>query len=178
MSALRIKIVTFTVIIIGIIILIAIAIMSFKLFDPNPPEPKIKKAEFNFELTFEVNGEIHTINDTLVCTFAGFQNSAFAFPVKTRNWEEHFKSMPENGRLVIYQIDDTYSISLHTHGRTVMYLMSDPGGEGYPPDTEPLIAVFNSKIDNYDKDKIEILEKCGFKIIKWYCDPPIENSFK
>ena len=35
------------------------------------PEPKIKYGEFPFVLTYEVDGEIRVIEDTIVCEYEG-----------------------------------------------------------------------------------------------------------
>ncbi|MBP0725781.1 hypothetical protein J5Y03_11415 [Bacillus sp. RG28] len=40
-------------------------------FEANPPEPKNKYGEFPFHLVYEINGIQHTIDDTIICKYAG-----------------------------------------------------------------------------------------------------------
>ena len=43
------------------------------------------------------------------------------------------------------------------------------------------ISVYNSATGYYlggTQEEIALLEGCGFKVLDWYCDPPIENTFK
>ena len=59
-------------------------------FIPDPPKPEITYAEFPFCLTYELNGEVIVIEDTIICEFDGYvvegENG------KYRAWSSRLKS--------------------------------------------------------------------------------------
>ena len=86
--------------IIGIVICVLLALfylfvisgafLMLTYFAPNPPKPEIKYGEFPFVFVYELDGEIKTIEDTIVCEYDGIQwtNSGN----KKRKWKSHLKS--------------------------------------------------------------------------------------
>ena len=67
---------TAMVIVILVFVITAVVILSpwillWGLF-PNPPKPEIKYGEFDFKLVYEIDGEMQTIEDTVICEFDGF----------------------------------------------------------------------------------------------------------
>lgn len=139
------------------------------------PKPKITSAEINFKLEYEIDGEKHEVSDALVCEFDGF--SFDEGRGRKRRWKSHYKSMPKNNRLLIYQINEAYFLDLGVG--TVEYFMAEPDAI-YVPDN-PYISLFDSTTGCYITETLEereLLEQHGFKVISWYCDPPIKNTFK
>ena len=61
---------------------------------PAPPKPEITYGEFDFKLVCEIDGEIQTIEDTIICEFDGFNIDEANG--KTRRWKEEFKNEQGN----------------------------------------------------------------------------------
>ena len=61
---------------------------------PAPPKPEITYGEFDFKLVYEIDGEIQTIEDTIICEFDGFNIDEANG--KTRRWKEEFKNEQGN----------------------------------------------------------------------------------
>ena len=59
-----------------------------------PPKPEITYGEFDFKLVYEIDGEIQTIEDTIICEFDGFNIDEVNG--KTRRWKEEFKNEQGN----------------------------------------------------------------------------------
>lgn len=66
----------------GIPLLLVVAIASFLILpwllifigiylEPNPPSPMNKHGEFPFHLVYEVDDKQYTIDDTIICDYAG-----------------------------------------------------------------------------------------------------------
>lgn len=155
------------------------------LFLPSPPKPEIKSAEFNFTLEYEISGEVRTLSDTLVCEFDGF--SVDQGRGKTRKWKKYYKNVQNNelfdypsGNPKYYQIllqnIEPYKIVLAT--ASAEYFLGEPEYKGTPE--MPYIQVYDTSTGYY-QDPVqseEFLKEYSFKVINWYCAPPIENSFK
>ena len=79
--------------IILVYVLLYILVVSgaiFFIFNPTPPPPDIQYGEFPFKLTYELNGEIKVVEDTIICEFVGFVNRGTAG--KARRWKTTLKS--------------------------------------------------------------------------------------
>jgi len=140
-------------------------------FAPNPPEPETKYGEFPFEIVYEIDGEVFTINDTYVCEFKGFEPSGGGG--KCREWKGYLKSTGKK----------TYRCNLVSEENRVVdvfigsseYYMSDPEyHEHYPYlfGSDPK----NDQSDTHDED--EIMEKFNVRIISSKLSEPIENTYK
>ena len=159
------------------------------LFIPNPPTPAIKSAEFNFTLTYEIGGEVRTLSDTLVCEFDGFNIDEGRG--KTRRWKKYYKNMQNNKLFddsagnpkhykpkydkILLQNIEPYKIVLAT--ASAEYFLGEPEYKRIPE--MPYIQVFDTNTGYYkDSEQSELfLDEHGFKVIGWYCDSPIENTF-
>lgn len=60
---------------------------------PDPPMPENKHGEFPFRLVYEINGVQHTINDTIICNYAGI--NVDEGNGKYLKWEERLASGKE-----------------------------------------------------------------------------------
>lgn len=159
------------------------------LFFPSPPTPTIKSAEFNFTLKYEIGREVRTLSDTLVCEFDGFNIDEGRG--KTRRWKKYYKNAqnnelfdypagnpkyykPKHDEILLQNIEQ-YKIVLAT--ASAEYFLGDPEYKGIPE--MPYIQVFDTNLGYYkDPEQSELfLDEYGFKVIEWYCDPPIENTF-
>lgn len=149
-----------------------------------PPKPQITYAEFKFKLTYELDGEIKIIEDTIICEFDGFNIDEGRG--KTRRWKYCYEN-EQNNEIFVYEKSpnfpkivleniDQYKIILGVS--SAQYFLSEPEYTGTPE--LPSIQVYDTSIGYY-KDPTqskEFLNEHNFKVIDWYCDPPIENSFK
>ena len=89
-----------------IILLVIIVVFSFSSCE-TAPEPQIKEGEFPFEIVYEIDGEIITVNDIYVCEFDGYDwNEGRG---KHRKWKGYIKSsgseeliLLEDGDLKLY----------------------------------------------------------------------------
>ena len=61
----------------------------FSLFIEQKP-PQITEDEFPFVVEYEIDGERYIIEDTVVCSFDGYDHSAWF--AKPRTWNAHLKS--------------------------------------------------------------------------------------
>jgi|LSQX01.1.fsa_nt_gb hypothetical protein len=152
---------------------------------PTPPKPNVKHTEINFTLTYEIGEEAKTLNDTIICQFDGFAIDAGRG--KTRKWKYHFKNKQNNEvfvfdtknpsfpKIVLENID-RYKIVLGV--ASAEYFLAEPDYKGAPE--LPSIQVYDTEIGYY-KDPTqskEFLDEYSFRVISWYCDPPITNTFK
>lgn len=83
---------------------------SFFLF--NMPEeqkaPQITEGEFPFVVEYEMNGETHVIQDTVVCKFIGYDHSSL-WLTKPRSWHAYLKGNDED-KCIVFQEENQYSV--------------------------------------------------------------------
>ena len=161
------------------------AFLMFTYFAPNPPKPEITYGEFPFTLTYELDGEIKTMEDTLICEYDGVEwtNSGS----KERKWKYRFKS----GREEIILIDFSDKDEIHELGYKMLNLYFFCGSPEYymgetenfrrhPEDMKMIHYHYQTKEGKiggsaYSLD--EAFEKYKVKIIDWKITEPIENKF-
>ncbi len=156
-------------------------------------EPQITEGEFPFVLEYEMDGERYLIEDTVVCSFAGYDPSNPFTMYPEREWAESLKSGKERIALIEFE-ENTESFFVEgrinyehrvilEYGRAAYY-MGDSDGFLY---REPCIRYYESY---YNEDTEmpdssfktltnEELEKYfGIKIIRFKFSEPIENKFE
>ena len=162
--------------------------------------PQITEGEFPFVFEYELNGQRYLIEDTVVCSFDGYNSATnnfaiFGYP-SSRKWKESLKSENEGdfGVLLIELEENTESV--FTKGRitfdssifldygTAEYYMGDTSAISYH---EPRIRYFE-KYYNEDKKmpnssfrtltNEELERYFGIKIIRFEFSSPIENTFE
>ena len=72
----------------------------FSLFIEQKP-PQITDGEFPFVVEYEIDGERYIIEDTVVCSFVGYDHSAWF--AKPRTWNEYLKSGDEDKRIILHE---------------------------------------------------------------------------
>ena len=164
------------------------AFLMLNYFAPNPPKPEIKYGEFPFTLTYEIDGEIKNIEDTLICEFDGFEMSNSGS--KYRKWKSSFKS----GREEIILLDLSDKNEINEFGHTMLNLFFWWGTpEYYMGDT----SHYKCRSANNDFKMIDfryqtvdgiiggsaysadvVYEKYKVKLINWEIKKPIENNFE
>ena len=159
------------------------------------PPPKITEGEFPFVVEYEYNGERVLIEDTIVCTYDGYDMSnnfaIFGYPY-SRTWDITIKSGKEPKRTIIEFEENSKSVFVKGRVNTESRVIWSYGTGGYymgdPEDakTGPFIHYFErynitSKINMYDSTELtkEQLEKYfGIKLIRFEFSEPIVNTFE
>ena len=137
---------------------------------PSPDKPQITYGEFPFKLVYEINGERHTVEDSLICEYAGIgMNEGIG---KYREWKGHLASGNEN--IVLLEVNENMEI-VYDPGNANYYMGDMPDGEGFAhlfPD-----AAYNKKNSEGIISKKKLLSKYGIKLISWDYTKPIANEF-
>ena len=144
--------------------------------------PKVKKANFDFSVTYEEWGETKTISGVFVCKYAGrsFTLEGGNF---TRNWDGHIEGIEHaeeeyNTAVLIKTTEDGGKIYLD-FSLSAAHMMGEP----YLADAviEPTFFLVYSNEDNtsswFGGDANEIEEIYGLKIVDYQYDAPVENVF-
>lgn len=167
---------------------------------PAPPKPEITYGEFDFKLVYEIDGEIQTIEDTIICELDGFNIDEGRG--KTRRWKEEFENK-QNNELYAWRVEqiDNLDFNEYKSGRKpdynqivlknidnykvllsvadAEYFLDEPENKRTSP-IEPSIQVYDKNICYYKdpEQSEEFLEPHNFKVNSWECDEPIVNTFK
>jgi len=165
------------IIIVSMIRLISGGMLLMSLF---PDEPVIRHGEFPFCLTYEINGTIHEINDTLICDYDGF--AADAATGIFRSWTSCLAS--GETRITLFQDDEIeifYSPNVNYRKAGAFYM-------GDHEICDSLHITFPEALytNNFDRERLsayyisvdELWEKDGIKLLSWEIAPPIENTFQ
>lgn len=166
-----------------------LSIISGAVFSltPNPPKPEITYGEFPISITYEIEGEIQEIQDTIVCEFDGFENLGSAG--KYRKWKAYVKS---TGNKMVTLYDLRLNADFTEWGNQALELCFDPGNaEYYMGDVgnrqrsgslgkwvDYLYITPDGKTGYSSFELDEAWERYKFKLISWDLSPPIQNSFK
>lgn len=142
-------------------------------------KPEIKEGEFDFEVVYEIDGEIKTIEGTYVCEFGGIDRS---FVGASRYWNGYIKDHDGSTSYVLKTIDNS-SVVLELN-LTAGFFMSDPdniyddGTFVFMPDPYIYIVSGDPTIEDPTNELyFEPYEGDAIKIISFEYDPPIENKY-
>ena len=166
---------------------------------PAPPKPEIRCEEFDFKLVYEWEGEIRTVEDTVVCEFDGFNIDEGRG--KTRRWKEYLKNEQGN-ELYAFRVErmddpafagywrnrdpeyDQIVLQNVEHYKVVLSILSAEyfmGEPGWAQETDgPFVQVYDIDAGYYKDPEASdaFVEEYGFEVISWECDAPIVNTFK
>ena len=81
------------------------------------PAPQITEGEFPFVLEYEINGERYIIEDTVVCSFDGYDPSNPFTMFPQREWKESLKSGKEDDFGIVLMELDENTESVFVEGR-------------------------------------------------------------
>ncbi len=169
---------------------------------PNPPKPVIKYGEFPYQLTYELDGEIITIEDVAICEFDGYKPRTEAG--QGRKWKIYSKS--EAGTSSLYNeqgektdalwitladlrdrniLDDSGNevLELYFYGGNGHYYMDDELGS-YDRNAQALTEIdymyktVDGKIRHSSFKAEKAYEMFKIRLISWEAAEPIQNSFK
>ena len=144
------------------------------------PKPEIKEGEFDFALTYEVDGETEVIEGTYVCEFDGTSRNIDGV---ARHWNGYIKDHDDFTSYEIKRTDDgVIKIELDICSE---FFMSDPlykiteNTDVYKP--EPYIYITSSD-ETMDASTNEVFfdyySGDDVKIISFEYDEPIENTYR
>ena len=147
-------------------------------------KPAVSKGEFPFSVTYEYKGERKKLSGVYECEYSG---SITIHGEHNRYWEGEVKyENPENveNPNIVEQNDEMQTSLAIQENMHAGYFMGDPlyqghyktyGLEGPYPHIE--YYDYKNEISLDEKNKDEILESIGFKIIECSYPEPIKNSF-
>lgn len=144
--------------------------------EPAPPEPVYTYGEFPFELQYEMDGNIKTIKDVIICEYKGIEiNEASG---KYRKWESRILSNNSN-RITLFQVSGSEEI-YYNPGPPGFY-MGDYNNEYNYDFPNARFIKYNEYNSGYQDGVIsaeELYSKYKIKLLKWEVASPIQNSFK
>lgn len=185
----KIIIVVIACVLVIILLCIILFIATFGGFDflLSVPEPEIKYSEFPFKLTYEIDGKIKTIEDTIICEFDGFKVVGEAG--KYRKWKSFLKS--GNKEITLLDLRDKNEINEFGHnilelvfywGNAEFYMGDIEDGRANDAQDFKWIEYKYQTVEGqiggsaYKED--EAWKKYKIRLISWEIAQPIENKFK
>ena len=143
------------------------------------PIPSVEKAEFEFSITYEIEGEIKTYTGVYVCEFAGVYKSFYG---NNRIWNGYVKDVPDGVYAIIaLETNDEGTIYVDL-GFYPEYFMADPDYADYDVPTPSMYIIYHSDdpdVTNSDHDDvIDFYERFGIRIVGYDYPEPIENEYE
>ncbi len=140
----------------------------------DPDAPVVSCADFPITVTYEHDGEIKTVHDTLVCQFDGYVWESSDF-LTHRKWSFHL----EGGRFIpLFQGNANYGAVLSVDC-SAAWMMGDeeeaPVAGGEPCYQIGVKFADSEKFHPCDED--EIYRDMGIRVLSFEVAPPIENTF-
>ena len=145
---------------------------------PNPPEPTIRYGEFPFELVYEIDGEIVTVNDVYICEYTGIALTSECC-AKERSWKGYVKSSRESGVFLTEDKTEEGTIKIYCSvGSARIYMDDERYGKtsGWTPKVYSIETTDRTSTTCFLGE--EIMEKYHIKLISWKFSDPIENTFE
>ena len=144
------------------------------------PKPEIKEGEFDFALTYEVDGEEKRIEGTYVCKFEGTSRELDGV---SRDWTGYIKDHEDFTEYEIKKTDEgVIMVSLDIRPE---FFMSDPdykldeNTDVYKPEPYLYITSGDESIEDPTNEIFfDYYEGDDVKIISFEYDKPIENEYK
>ena len=144
------------------------------------PKPEIKEGEFDFALTYELDGETKKIEGIYVCKFEG---TSRAIDGVGRHWKGYIKDHSDSTDYEIKTTDEgVIKVDLDI---CADFFMSDPNYQNMKssddPKPEPYVYITSgddSIEDPADEVTFSLYEGDDVKIISFEYDEPIENTYK
>lgn len=158
------------------IISLFITFISMIAFWGSDTKPVIKEVEFDFVLTYEVDGKIGTIDGTYVCKF---EKVEYYLDGINRKWTGYIKGHEESTAYALKTTDDgIIKVELDISPE---FFMADPHYKSNEntdhPKPEPYLYITDAENPEYEY-KFNYYEGDDVKIISFEYDAPIENIYK
>lgn len=160
--------------ILGVMILLVVFVGVLTGCGLTVPRPETKSGEFDFSVTYELNGEIKTVSGVYVCEYNG---ADWALDGGAhRDWTGYIQGGTEDTQIEIGTTEDGGTIFLCLH-LDPNYFM----GENVDNVSQPSLLIRYPEDElggvNIIQDADEIEATYGAKIVSYQYDEPIENSF-
>jgi len=141
---------------------------------PDPDMPEIDYAEFPITITYEVNGEVNTIHDALICEYTGYTWNE-SDGIKHRTWNSFF----ESGEYITLHSTDTNRNIVLGVSHPAEWMMGDIDEfRTYDGDYSYYLGyIWNSSTNFHSAPEEEIYQNYGVKVLDFEIAPPIENTF-
>ena len=138
------------------------------------PEPDIKEGEFDVSVTYEVNGEVKTLDLVYICEYDGVDLTLDG--TSYRAWNGHFDGYEEGALIEVSEVEG---------GKIALFFLIYPeyfmGEPDYATDFYPHVLTnyiyYEDGVEMIEDDQELIAESYGVKIIGCEYDTPIENEF-
>ncbi len=160
--------------------------LVFDLGVPPPPEPQIKYGEFPFSITYEVDGEIKTYEDVVICEYVGIKN--LGTNGKRREWSRRLESGNERIVLMSWQENDlTFEITQAIPGKAEYYMgdrLTFQSIEDHEQDIKNekylvyRVREGDRTIEDNSITEEQAWEKYRLRILNIVWSRPIENTFE
>ncbi len=135
-------------------------------------KPTVTEGEFPFSITYELDGEIKTIQDVYIAHYAG--NAGYN-DTKTRSYVGKIGNLGEGEIMYSLKRDENTRVELNTNFYAD-YLMGDTEYDYFDDrDFEPQIFYYDEQEVEYSDE--ETLLAQGVKLVSFEYPTPIENSF-
>ncbi len=158
---------------ISVLLVVAVAITVSVVAIRNSYMPEIKQGEFPFALTYKINGEEKTVNDTYVCEFdgIGFDTGRGFY----REWKGYVKS--SGAENVLIAEDENRKIYCQV-GEPNYYMGDHEYLDWETISLSPPHLYAEKKTDSFDyMSADEIKETYNIEIVSWDFKEPISNEF-
>ena len=139
------------------------------------PRPEIKDGEFEFSVSYELNGETRTICGVYVCKYDGADWSLDGGP--HRDWGGYIKDGTTEERITLTVAENGGIVELN-----LCFSPNHFMGDSCCEDEEPFAPVITVRLENeegltFENDADRIAETYGARIISYDYAEPIENVF-
>ncbi|WP_407453779.1 hypothetical protein [Methanobrevibacter sp.] len=139
------------------------------------PKPQITESEFPFEIVYEIDGQVITVNDVYVCEFDGFDwNEGVG---KHRKWKGYIKSSGAEELVLLEDGDLKLAVSVGFPE----YYMSDQSITQIKELTPSIYYIKPNELGGTTSGSLDIeplLEQYKLKLVSWNFSEPIQNSFE
>ena len=136
--------------------------------------PAITEHEFNYSVTYKLNGEIKTFDGVYTCSFIGFSENVDPLQrIYDGEYSDYGLATHSNSYTIAKE--NGFDICISTSFND-SYLMNDVKNDYYKAYLlEPEICVYDEEGACYDDE--ETLSRFDVEIISWEYPDPIENTF-
>ena len=149
-----------------------------------PPKPKQSYGEFPFSLTYEINGELKDIKDTLVIEYLGlvYNKSVEGIYSKENKWHAYMKTSKEyyelsyiGETLCLYDgvIEDVGHVRIHYDIGRIEYYMGLKKADAYSRKPGSIVAYSYAEGKNTIITEEELYNIYNIRIIEKSISPPI-----
>ena len=161
----------------GILLLLCVLVAALTGCGLSVPRPEIKTGEFDVSVTYEVNGEVKTLDCVYVCEYDGIGWTLEG--THYRSWKGHFKEHVDGDIIRVCTTEDGGEIVL-CFMIYPEYFMGEPDYiDDFFPVLRPNLIYYEDESGTVSEicDDAELIASYGVRVIDLQYDEPIENSF-